>query len=89
MLTYVIFVVLIFYILTLIGIFILRRKSPNAPRPYKAFGYPVLPILYCILAAVITVCLFIYQPTQTWPGALIVVSGIPIYYLALRKRERV
>jgi len=89
LLTYVIFVVLIFYILTLIGIFILRRKSPNAPRPYKAFGYPVLPILYCILAAVITVCLFIYQPTQTWPGALIVVSGIPIYYLALRKRERV
>jgi APA family basic amino acid/polyamine antiporter len=86
LLTYVIFVVLIFYILTLIGIFILRRKRPDAPRPYKAFGYPVLPILYCILAAVITVCLFIYQTAQTWPGALIVVSGIPIYYLAVRKR---
>jgi APA family basic amino acid/polyamine antiporter len=86
LLTYVIFVVLIFYILTLAGIFILRRKRPEAPRPYKAFGYPVLPILYCILAAVITVCLFIYQTAQTWPGALIVVSGIPIYYLAVRKR---
>jgi APA family basic amino acid/polyamine antiporter len=86
LLTYVIFVVLIFYILTLIGIFVLRRKRPEAPRPYKAFGYPVLPIVYCILAAVITVCLFIFQTAQTWPGALIVVSGIPIYYIAVRKR---
>ncbi len=88
LLTYVIFVVLIFYILTLIGIFVLRRKRPDLPRPYKAFGYPLLPIIYCILAAVITVCLFIYQPANTWPGALIVVSGIPIYYLALRKRAK-
>ena len=86
LLTYVIFVVLIFYILTLIGIFVLRRKRPEAPRPYKAFGYPVLPIVYCVLAAVITVCLFIFQTAQTWPGALIVVSGIPIYYIAVRKR---
>ena len=86
LLTYVIFVVLIFYILTLIGIFVLRRKRPDAPRPYKAFGYPVLPVLYCLTAVVITVCLFIYQTAQTWPGAIIVVSGIPIYYLAVRKR---
>jgi APA family basic amino acid/polyamine antiporter len=86
LLTYVIFVVLIFYILTLIGIFILRRKRPELARPYKAFGYPVLPIIYCVLATIITVCLFIYQTAQTWPGALIVVSGIPIYYLAVRKR---
>lgn len=86
LLTYVIFVVLIFYILTLVGIFVLRRKRPDAPRPYKAFGYPVLPIVYCVLAAVITVCLFIFQTAQTWPGALIVVSGIPIYYIAVRKR---
>lgn len=86
LLTYVIFVVLIFYILTLIGIFVLRRSRPEAARPYKAFGYPVLPIVYCLLAAVITVCLFIFQTAQTWPGALIVVSGIPIYYIAVRKR---
>jgi len=86
LLTYVIFVVLIFYIATLIGIFVLRRKRPEMSRPYKAFGYPVLPVVYCILASVITVCLFIFQTAQTWPGALIVVSGIPIYYIAVRKR---
>jgi APA family basic amino acid/polyamine antiporter len=87
LLTYVIFVVLIFYILTLVGIFILRRRQPSAPRPYKAFGFPVLPVVYCVLAAVITVCLFVFQPSTTWPGALIVVSGIPIYYIAVRKRS--
>ncbi|HTJ11005.1 MAG TPA: amino acid permease [Dinghuibacter sp.] len=86
LLTYVIFVVLIFYILTLVGIFVLRRRRPDAPRPYKAFGYPVLPAVYCLLAFVITVCLFRYQTADTWPGALIVVSGIPIYYIAVRKR---
>lgn len=86
LLTYVIFVVLIFYILTLIGIFVLRRRQPLTPRPYKAFGYPVLPVVYCLIAAVITVCLFCYQTATTWPGALIVVSGIPIYYIAVRKR---
>ena len=87
LLTYVISVVLIFYVLTLIGIFLLRRRRPDLPRPYKAFGYPYLPIIYCLLATTVTICLFVYQWSTTWPGALIVVSGIPIYYLAVRNRS--
>ncbi|MEP7256955.1 MAG: amino acid permease [Flavitalea sp.] len=87
LLTYVVFVVLIFYVLTLIGIFVLRKKRPDAPRPYKAIGYPVLPILYCILALLICGGLFIYQPKQTWPGALIVLFGIPLYYFVVRRKK--
>lgn len=87
LLTYVISVVLIFYVLTLIGIFVLRYRRPDMPRPYKAFGYPYLPIIYCLLATTVTICLFVYQWSTTWPGALIVVSGIPIYYLAVRNRS--
>ncbi len=89
LLTYVVFVVLIFYALTLIGIFRLRRKRPDLPRPYKAFGYPFLPIVYCVLAFAICSALFIYQREQTWPGALIVLSGIPLYYLAVAKKKNV
>ena len=71
----------IFYILTIIGIFVLRAKQPDAERPYKAFGYPFLPALYVIGAAVILVVLFIYQTTATWPGLLIVLTGVPVYYI--------
>ena len=81
LLTYVISAALIFYILTIIGIFVLRRKRPDAERPYKAFGYPILPALYCIGAAVILVVLFIYQTTATWPGLLIVLTGVPVYFI--------
>ncbi|MEO8041126.1 MAG: amino acid permease [Acidobacteriota bacterium] len=81
LLTYVISAALIFYILTIIGIFILRAKRPDAERPYKAFGYPILPALYCIGAAVILVVLFIYQTTATWPGLLIVLTGVPVYFI--------
>ena len=87
LLNYVVFVVLIFYILTLVGIFILRKKRPDIERPYKAFGYPVLPIIYCLLALTICIGLFILQPKQTWPGAIIVLLGIPLYYIALRTKK--
>jgi len=80
LLDYVIFVVLIFYILTILGIFRLRKTKPEWPRPYKAFGYPVLPLLYVVLAGAICVLLFVYKPKFTWPGLGIVLLGIPIYY---------
>ena len=81
LLTYVISAALIFYILTILGIIVLRSKRPNAERPYKALGYPIIPALYIIGAAVITIVLFIYQPAQTWPGLLIVAIGIPVYFI--------
>ena len=87
LLTYVVFVVLIFYILTLIGIFVLRKKRPDLPRPYKAFGYPFLTIIYCIIAAAICIALFVYQQSQTWPGAVIVLLGIPWYYIAVANKK--
>ena len=80
LLTYVISAALIFYILTIAGIFLLRRKQPNIERPYKAFGYPVVPALYIIGASVILVVLFIYQTATTWPGLLIVLTGVPVYF---------
>jgi basic amino acid/polyamine antiporter, APA family len=88
LLTYVVFVVLIFYMLTLIGIFRLRRKRPDIPRPYKAWGYPILPIIYCIIASSICIALFLYQRDQTWPGALIVLLGIPLYYIAVAGKNK-
>jgi basic amino acid/polyamine antiporter, APA family len=81
LLDYVISAALIFYILTIAGIFVLRRKRPNAERPYKAFGYPVVPVLYIIGATVILAVLFIYQTATTWPGLIIVLTGVPIYFL--------
>jgi basic amino acid/polyamine antiporter, APA family len=81
LLTYVISAALIFYILTIIGIFVLRSKQPDAERPYKAFGYPIVPALYVIGAAVILAVLFIYQTTATWPGLLIVLTGVPVYFI--------
>jgi APA family basic amino acid/polyamine antiporter len=81
LLTYVISAALIFYILTIAGIFRLRQTRPDAERPYRAFGYPVVPALYIIGAAVILVVLFIYQTATTWPGLAIVLTGIPVYFL--------
>lgn len=82
LLDYVIFAVLLFYIITVIGIFILRKKQQSMPRPYKAFGYPVIPILYILLASMIVLDLLIVKwETSRW-GALIVLTGIPIYYLS-------
>ena len=75
------FVVVIFYILTIVGIYILRVKRPDAERPYKAFGYPVLPAIYMIMGLAFCVLLIIYKPNFTWPGLIIVLIGIPIYYV--------
>jgi APA family basic amino acid/polyamine antiporter len=81
LLDYVISAALIFYILTILGIFLLRRKRPEAERPYKAFGYPFVPALYIIGASVILGVLFAYQTATTWPGLIIVLTGVPIYFL--------
>ena len=80
LLDYVVFAVLIFYSLTIFGIFILRKKLPNAERPYKAFGYPFIPALYIIIALLICFNLLIVKPQFTWPGLFIVLLGIPVYY---------
>jgi APA family basic amino acid/polyamine antiporter len=81
LLDYVVFAVLFFYILTVIGIFILRKKQPEAKRPYKAFGYPVIPAIYILLAAAISIDLLIFKPQYTWPGLGIVLLGIPVYFV--------
>src|SRR5947207_9668484 len=81
LLDYVISAALIFYILTIVGIFLLRWKRPDAERPYKAFGYPIVPALYIVGAAVILFVLFVYQTATTWPGLMIVLTGVPIYFL--------
>lgn len=88
LLDYIIIVVLIFYILTIAGIFILRRKAPDLPRPYKAFGYPVIPALYIILAALICLVLITNKTENTWPGLLIIVLGIPVYYFLENRAKR-
>jgi basic amino acid/polyamine antiporter, APA family len=80
--------VVVFYMLTIIGIFILRIKRPDHPRMYKAFGYPYLPIMYLLMGAAFCVLLVIYKPQYTWPGILITLAGIPLYYLALRQGAR-
>jgi APA family basic amino acid/polyamine antiporter len=79
------FVVVVFYMLTIIGIFILRKKRPDAERPYKAFGYPFLPIIYIIMGVAFCVLLIIYKPEYTWPGLIIVLLGIPVYYMVAKK----
>ena len=87
LLDYVVFAVLVFYILTISGIFVLRRTRPRTERPIKAYGYPVLPALYILAAIGVCVALLIYKPTYTWPGVGIVLLGIPVYLVwnALRR----
>jgi APA family basic amino acid/polyamine antiporter len=86
LLDYVVFVVLIFYILTIAGIFKLRISRPDVPRPYRAFGYPILPALYIILATAMCIALLFYKPTFASFGLLIVLLGIPVYYIAVANR---
>ena len=81
------FVVVLFYALTIAGIFILRKKRPDIERPYKAFGYPVLPAIYIILAITFCVFLIIMKPTYAGIGLAIVLAGIPLYYIALSRRK--
>ncbi|WP_343539051.1 APC family permease [Sphingobacterium thalpophilum] len=77
-------VVVIFYMLCIIGIFLLRRKRPDIPRPYKAFGYPLIPALYILMGLSFIVLLVIYKPQFTWPGIIITLLGIPLYYVVRR-----
>jgi basic amino acid/polyamine antiporter, APA family len=82
LLTYATFASLLFYMLTIYGIFILRKKEPTAERPYKAFGYPLVPALYIMVTALICITLLVYDTTNTGLGLFIVALGIPIYYVA-------
>lgn len=81
------FVVVIFYTLTIAGIFILRKKQPNTERPYKAFGYPFLPGLYILMGSAFCILLIIYKPGYTWPGLIITLIGIPLYYIAVNRKK--
>jgi basic amino acid/polyamine antiporter, APA family len=81
------FVVVMFYVITILGIFKLRKTQPDAERPYKAFGYPILPALYILMGVAFCILLINYKPQFTWPGLLITLAGIPLYYLAVSNRK--
>lgn len=81
LLEYVVFAVLLFYVLTILGVFVLRRKRPDAERPYRAFGYPFVPLFYIAGALLVVTCLLVYRTETTWPGLAIVLTGIPVYLL--------
>jgi len=85
LLDYIIFAVLVFYILTIVGLFVLRRTHAQAERPYRAVGYPLLPAIYIVMALFIDVVLLRYKPQYTWPGLIIVLIGIPVYFLWSRR----
>ena len=86
LLEYIISAALLFYVLTILGLFRLRRTRPEAPRPYRAFGYPVVPALYVVGAATLVGVLVVYRPMTTWPGLVLVLLGVPVYYLWRRGR---
>jgi APA family basic amino acid/polyamine antiporter len=88
LLDYIIFAVLVFYILTIVGLFVLRRTRPNVERPYRAVGYPVLPAIYIVMALFVDVVLLRYKPQFTWPGLIVVLLGIPVYYAWSRRARR-
>jgi APA family basic amino acid/polyamine antiporter len=85
LLDYIIFAALFFYMLTILGLFVLRFKRPQAVRPYKALGYPILPALYIAMAGWICIVLLRYKPQYTWPGMVLVVLGIPVYLFWRRR----
>jgi APA family basic amino acid/polyamine antiporter len=85
LLDYIIFAALLFYIVTVLAVFVLRRRRPDLERPYRAFGYPVVPALYIVLCAVIALSLLVVKPVYSWPSFLIVLTGIPVYFLWRRK----
>ena len=86
LLDYVVFAVLIFYVLTIAALFVLRRTRPDAERPYRAFGYPLLPAFYIVAATIILLVLAVYQTQTSWPGLLIVLAGVPVYFLWRKSR---
>jgi basic amino acid/polyamine antiporter, APA family len=88
LLDYVVFSVLLFYILTIAGIFVLRAKRPDAERPYRAFGYPFLPLVYIVAALGIMFVLLLYRTQTAWPGLVIVFLGVPVYWLWSRRAAR-
>jgi APA family basic amino acid/polyamine antiporter len=88
LLNYVIFAALLFYVLTISGIFVLRRKRPDAERPYRAFAYPFVPLLYIVAATVIMVVLLLYQTQTAGGGLIIVLLGLPVYWLWSRHSRR-
>jgi APA family basic amino acid/polyamine antiporter len=81
LLDFLVFAVVMFYILTILGLFILRVQRPDMERPYRVFGYPVLPAMYLLVASFIEVQLLRYKPQFTWPGLAIILSGAPVYWL--------
>ncbi|PHX74364.1 MAG: amino acid transporter [Chitinophagaceae bacterium] len=81
------FMVVIFYVLTIIGIFILRKKRPDIDRPYKAFGYPILPAIYILMGITFCILLVKFKPEFTWPGLIITLIGVPIYFIAVRRKN--
>ncbi|HEV7516551.1 MAG TPA: amino acid permease [Thermoanaerobaculia bacterium] len=89
LLDYVVFAVLLFYLLTIAGLFVLRRKRPDVPRPYKAFGYPLVPALYLVGASIITLVLLLYRTQTSLPGLAIVLTGFPVYFLWRRRARKV
>jgi basic amino acid/polyamine antiporter, APA family len=87
LLDYTVFSVLIFYILTILGVFILRKKQPDTPRPYKAFGYPIIPAIYLLFAATLCINLLIFKPLASGAGLLIIALGIPVFYIWNSKKS--
>jgi APA family basic amino acid/polyamine antiporter len=88
LLDYVISAALIFYVLTIAGVIRLRMKQPNAKRPYRAWGYPFVPFVYMASGTVVLVCLFAFRPASTWPGLLIVLIGLPVYWIKKARGAR-
>ena len=89
LLNYIMFAVLLFYILTISGLFVLRIKKPEMERPYKAFGYPVVPAIYIILASLVALNMLIYQSTFSIYGLIIILIGIPVYFIFRKKEGKV
>jgi len=87
LLDYVVFITLVFYILTIIGVFRLRKSRPDVERPYKAFGYPVIPIIYILMAGTMAVGLLYAKPSTSLAGLGIVVLGIPLYFIAMKNKK--
>ena len=87
LLDYVVFITVVFYVLTIIGVFILRKKRPDADRPYKAFGYPIIPAIYIIIATIMALGLLYAKPWTSLFGLVIVLIGIPVYYYYKAKNQ--